>query len=171
MIKNKEAEKWMAKKARRTQYWQVKTFLDSLRLKKFEHAVGKPNYCVSVPLFGMRFRFNGFEEPEDNGWKVFLISKKKMEEQPNYFREDVMWYLVEKGYFTYILEAEVGGNGRIFRSFLIDAGWGRKIIEKRIELCGDKPENTFMRVRMEEYIKQPMPKIISAYPGFFGYLM
>lgn len=171
MLKDKKAEKWLASKKRKAEYWQVKSFLDSLRLKYYEYNKEKDNYSIEVPLFGMRFRFNGIEELEDIGWKLFLISKKKMETHPNYFREDVMWYLVEKGYFLYIHESEHGGNGRIAQKFLIDSGWGKKIIEKRIELCGNRAEHTFMKERMLEYYKLPITRILSLYPGFFGYLL
>jgi len=109
-------------------------------------------------------------EVEDTGWKVFFIDMDKTKTVPDYFREDVMWYLVEKGYFAYIQAVEVGNGGRVFQSIIIDQGWGLKIINKRIELCGKLPENTFMRVRMEEYKNIPLSKIISYNPGFFDYL-
>jgi len=168
---DKQAEKWLAKKIKKSQYWQVTRFLDGLRLKKVERDKDKTNYSITVPLFGMRFRFNGVSEPEDSGWKVFLIDKERMEIQPDYFRDDVMWYLVEKGYMAYIRDAEVGNNERIFQTFIIGARWGEKIIKRRIELCGKSPENTFMRLRMEEFLSIPMQKILSYYPCFFDYLL
>jgi len=119
----------------------------------------------------MRFRFNGINEIEDHGWKLFLIDTEKLEITPDYFREEVMWYLIEKGYMAYIRDAEVGNNERIFRKFIMDARWGEKIIRRRVELCGKAPENTFMRLRMEEFLGLPMPKILSYYPGFFDYLI
>jgi hypothetical protein len=122
-------------------------------------------------LFGLRFRFNGIEEPEDNGWKVFLLSKDKLNREPYYFREDVMWYLVSRGYLGYIRESEVGGNERIFRAFIVDAGWGQKIMEKRLEIYGDKPEYTYLKLRTEELIAMPLPKVISYIPGYFDYLV
>lgn len=171
MVKDVDTEKWLKKKIRKAQFWQVKTFLDSLRLRYRENNIGRNNYSISAPLFGLRFRFNGVEEPEDKGWKVFFISKKRLETEPNYFREDVMWYLVDKGYMAFIRESEVGGNERIFRAFIIDAGWGLKILEKRLEIFGQKPENTYMRMRTEELVQMPMPKVISYFPGIFDYLV
>lgn len=171
MYKDPKVEKWLKRKRVKNQYWQVKTFLNNLKLKFKERNRNQKNFCIEVPLFGMRFRFAEFEEPEDIGWKVFLIDEIKLEEDPKFFYDDCMWYLTEKGYFLYIYESELGGNGRIAKSILIDSGWAQKIIEKRIELCGDKPEHTFMKVRMKEYLKVPVPKILSMYPGFFGHLM
>lgn len=168
---DKEAEKWLKKKEAKAQFWQVKRFLEALRLKYREKNKGTDFYSIEVPLFGMRFRFNGITEPEDRGWKVFLIDKEKMEVVPDYFRDDVMWYLVEKGYFSYIRTSGDGGGGSIFRKFIIDMGWGDKIIKKRLELCGKSPEHTFMRTRMEEFRSIAMPKILSYFPGFFDYLM
>lgn len=170
MPRNKQADKWLAKNKIKAQYWQIKRFMETLRLKYFETGQGLTTYCVSVPLFGLRFRFNGIKEPEDRGWKLFLIDTDKMEVVPDYFREEVMWYLVEKGYMAYIRDAEVGNNERIFRKFIMDARWGEKIIRRRIEICGKDPENTFMRLRMEEFLGLPMTKILSYYPGFFDYL-
>lgn len=167
---SKENKRWLKKKKSKQQFWQVKVFLQSLRLRFVEKDKDTPRYCIEVPLFGMRFKFNGTESPEDAGWKVFLIDTEKIERVPHYFRDDVMWYLVEKGYMAYIRESEHGGNGRVFRSFVIDSGWGTKIIKKRIEMCGNKPENAFMRARMEEFLHVPLPKIVSYYPGFFDYL-
>ena len=171
MVKNKAAEKWLKRKKRKAQYWQVKRFMETLRLKYREKDKGMSTYCVFVPLFGMKFRFNGVTEIDDQGWQVFHIDVNKMEVVPEYFREDVLWYLIEKGYMSYIRDIEAGNNGRIFRSFIIDQGWGTKIIEKRIELCGKSPENTFLRMRMEEFLHFPLQKVLSHYPGFFDYLI
>jgi len=167
---DRETKRWLAKKQRKAEYWQVKMFLESLHIKYQELNKDRDNYCIAVPLFGLKFRFNGVEELEDHGWKVFLVSKKKMETHPNYFREDVMWYLVEKGYFIYIREAMTGGN--VFaQKLLVDSGWGKKIIDKRIELCGTKAEHTFMKERMKEYSQVAVIRILSLHPGFFDYLM
>jgi hypothetical protein len=168
---NKKAERWLKKKKRKAQFWQVKRFLETLRLKYKEDSVGSSYYSINVPLFGLRFRFNGVKEPEDHGWKVFFIDIKKMETTPEYFREEVMWYLTERGYFAYIRESELGNNEMIFKNMIINSGWGMKIIRKRIELCGKDQENAFMRTRMEAFLEVPLPKIISYYPGFFDYLL
>ena len=170
MYKDPKVEKWLKKKKNKQQYWQVKTFLNNFKLRFKEKFKGHKHFCIEVPLFGMRFRFAEFEEPEDAGWKVFLLDETKLEENCKYFYDDVMWYLTEKGYFYFIHESEMGGSGRIAKNILIDSGWGTKIIEKRIEMCGNKPENTFMKARMEEYLKVPLIKILSMYPGFFGHL-
>ena len=171
MIKNKDAEKYIAQRKRKAQFWQVKTFLNSLRLKYRENNVGKDNYSISAPLFGLRFRFNGVEEPEDRGWGVFLLSKSKLEKDPHYFREDVLWFLVARGYMGYIRESEMGGNERVFRAFIIDAGWGLRIMEKRLELYGNSAEYNYLRLKTEEFMKMPLPKVISHYPDFFDYLL
>jgi len=171
MPKSKAAEKWLSKKRKKAQYWQVKRFLETLRLRFIEQDKEMPSYSLSVPLFGLRFRFNNMLELEDVGWKVFLIDIDKMETVPEYFREDVLWYLIEKGYMAYIRDVEAGNSERIFKSFIIDQGWGTKIIEKRIELCGKNAENTFMRMRMNEFLHVPLVKIVSFFPGFFDYLM
>lgn len=169
--KDPKVEKWLKKKKAKSHHWQVKTLLNNLRLKYKEKFKGKSNYCIEVPLFGIRFRFNEFEQPEDKDWKVFLIDEYKLQENSDYFYDDVMWYLIEKGYFYYIQESNLGINGAVGKHILIDAGWARKIIEKRIELCGDKPENRFMKARMEELLSFPVHKILSSYTmGFFGYL-
>lgn len=170
MPKNKQVEKWLKKKKSKQQYWQVKVLLNNLKLKYSERFPGQRHFCIEVPLFGMRFRFSNIEEPEDAGWKIFFIDENKLDKEPKYFYEDVMWYLTEKGYFLYIYESELGGNGKIAKSILIDGGWGQRIIEKRIEMCGKKAEHTFMKTRMEAYLEVPTIKILSMYPGFFGYL-
>ena len=171
MPKDRAAEKWLSKKRKKAQYWQVKRFLETLRLKFVEQDKEMTSYSLSVPLFGLRFRFNSILELEDIGWKVFLIDIDKMETVPEYFREDVLWYLIEKGYMSYIRDVEAGNSERIFKSFIIDQGWGTKIIEKRIELCGKSADNTFMRMRMTEFLHIPLVKIVSFFPGFFDYLM
>ncbi|MCK5017728.1 MAG: hypothetical protein KAS32_11755 [Candidatus Peribacteraceae bacterium] len=171
MPRDKQADKWLAKKRGRAQYWQVKRFMETLRLPYKEKDKGRTTYSISVPLFGLRFRFNGIPEPEDRGWKLFLIDIDKIETTPDYFREDVMWYLIERGYMSFIRNSEVGNNERIFKKFIIDARWGEKIIKRRLELYGKSPENTYMRLRMEEFLSIPMPKILSYFPGFFDFLI
>lgn len=171
MIQNAAAEKWLTKKRKKARFWQVKMFLNGLRLQFKETEPGTNNYSIYVPLFGFKFKFNDITDATDIGWKIFVLDEEKLEKSPEYFREEVMWYLVEKGYMAYIREAETGNNQRIFRMLLIDSGWGIKIIEKRIELCGKSPENMFMKIRMSEFLKAPMNKILSYCPGFFDYLM
>jgi len=167
----KEADRWLAKKAKKAQYWQVKRFLESLRLKYIEKDAEKISYSISAPLFGLRFRFNTIGEAEDRGWKVFFLDLEKLEVIPDYFREDVMWFLVSRGYLSYIRDAEVGSHGRIFRSFVVSGGWGAKIMKKRLEIYGTLPEYTYLRLKTEEFLTLPIPKIIAHFPGFFDYLV
>jgi hypothetical protein len=172
-----QAEKWLEKRQKKAQYWQVKVFLDGLRLKYKEMnkdvaGGNKVNtlYYIEVPLFGIKFRFSNWVDYTDSGWKIFYLDIPHLDKDPYYFRDEVMWYLVGKGYMAYIREHEAGVNGNIFKSILIDAGWAAKIINKRLELCGNIPENNFMKTRMEVFKTVPLPKLISYYPDFFDYL-
>lgn len=166
-----ENEKWLTKKRKKHQYWQVKNFLNGLKLKFKEENKETDFYTIYVPLFGIKIRFGENNDTSDYGWRVFILDKARLEEEPDYFREDMMWYLVEKGYLAYIRDIELGTQNRIYNHIVLDAGWGQKIIEKRIELCGALPEHTFMKKRMEELKRFSMNKIISYCPGIFDYLM
>jgi len=167
MIKDVQVDKWLNKKRAKTKFWEIKVFLKGLHLKFEEHNKGKLTYYIAVPLFGIKFKINGIEEPDDRGWKVFLIDVDKLKSDPAYYREDLMWYLVEKGYMQYIRNI----SENVFKNILMGAGWAVKIMKKRIELSGKDPEHTFMRITAEEMLKLPLAKIISFNPGYFDYLM
>lgn len=163
---SKENKRWLEKKKRKHNLWEVKSFLKSLRIRYKEQHLDTPDYAIVVPLFGIKFRFGGEAAASDEGWKVFYIDKKKLIKEPAYFREDVIWYLIERGYMSYLRDI----NKRLFATIIDQQGWGLRIIKKRLEFYKDKPEYTFRRIKNEEMYKFPMPRIISSFSGFFDFL-
>lgn len=172
-MEDKAMSKWLERKKAKAQFWQIKNFFNGLRLKYKEENKKTEYYSIAVPLFGLRVRFSNMSFPEDNGWKVFVIEPWRLEDpkETEKMREEIFWFLVEKGYLAYIRECDGNSHKNVFNSILISQNWGYKIIQKRIELCGLEPQNTFMRVRMEEFSSMSISRIISIYPGFFDYLM
>jgi hypothetical protein len=171
MLKDPEAEKWLVKKKIKNQFWQVKTFLGNLRLPFKERNKESSDYKIDVPLFGVRFRFDGKTDIDDIGWDLFNIDMIKAEKVHYYFGEDLMWNLISRGYFQYLRENDAGGNERIFKKLIIDSGWGTKVLEKRIELCGSDKKYAYIKMKSAELLQRPLPYIVSENPGVFDYLL
>jgi hypothetical protein len=169
MIKDPETEKWLAKKNKKNLFWQVKIYLNNLRIP-FKEFGKDAAYYMEVPLFGMRFRFNGTADIDDYGWDVYQIDQNKLEKEPCYFGESLMWDLVKKGLFAYLRESGSGEMERIFKSLVIDGGWGTRILEKRLELYGNDKRNTFLKMRTTGMLNVSLSRILSLNPGAFDYL-
>jgi hypothetical protein len=171
MIKDPEAEKWLAKKNIKNRHWQVKTFLGSLRLPFRESNRDSSDCTIDIELFGIRFRFDGKTDIDDIGWDVFNLDPKKLETVPYYFGEDLMWNLISKGYFCYLREHDTGTNQRIFTTLVVNECWGTKILEKRIELSEKDKKLTFIRLKSHELLRRPLSRVVSENPGLFDYLL
>jgi hypothetical protein len=167
-MKDPEVEKWLAKNNKKNQHWQVKSYLDNLRLPFKERFTDSPNYMIDVDLFGVRFRFDGKTDIDDYGWDIIQINQKRMDKEPYYFGEDLVWNIIDKGYFSYLREVL---NSPIFRKLIIDSGWGTKILEKRIELAGKQKKYSYIRQRSEDLLRQPMSRVLSLNSGLFDHLM
>lgn len=162
----KTNNKWLERKLKKNKNWPIKRFLEGLRIPYKELDNNTLDYNITVPLFGLRFRFGGAERISDDGWHVVFIDRNKLKKIPEYFREDVMWYLVDRGYFSYIRDVNVG----IYNTLLIDQRWAAKIMDKRIEYYRGKPQYTFRLIKTEELRKMPLPRVLSLFPGFFDFL-
>ena len=155
---------------KRAHIWQIGNMLNSLKLNFEEFNEGNPNYRIDVPLFGIRFRINNYSGHNDIGWDVIQIDAEAIKRSTSEISDKLMWLLIEKGYMAYARE-QVGGRGEtMFRQLVVDQRWGEKIINKRIEMCEDKPKHMFKKLRMEEFLKLGTHRIIAYYPGFFDYL-
>jgi hypothetical protein len=161
------------KKQKKLKYWQIQNVLDELRLSYIEKSRGSSTtYQIIIPVFGIKLRIGDLEfGGEDHSWDVLYLKERKFKALPNYFLEDLMWLLIPKGYFAYIRELGRTDSKRFFRNVLVKLDWGAKIINKRIELCGDDPRYTFMKTRMEGLKDVSTLKIIDTYPCFFDYLL
>jgi hypothetical protein len=86
-----------------------------------------------------------------------ILQDKKME---------VFWELMKSGYMHY-LRIEYP---RTFKDLIINRGWDRKIIEKRLELYNDKPRYQYLIQINKDALRESASYILSIDPGFFDFL-
>lgn len=103
------------------------------------------------------------------GWDIIDVDMEKYEKNPLVFGRDLMWLMIAKGYMAY-LRGEHGESSQIMRHWLINEGWARRIIDKRLELYKNEPRHKFMIKMNQEMAKKPVHYVMTYYPTFFDYL-
>ena len=166
---NKKPDKRFEKKLKRPPYWRVVQLLRQLRLKHKEREKGGSNFHITVDDFGMVFRFNA-RQPMTNyeGWDIIDVDLKNYAAKEIQFGQEVMWYLIAKGYMAYLRGEK--GNSQMFRTLLIEKGWAQRIIDKRLELYNNEPKHKFMIEQTKRLQKMPTHYVVMHYPSFFDYL-
>lgn len=118
-----------------------------------------PEFGVEVIFLGGSTTLSGTEE--DNRFVYIkpydILQDKKME---------VFWELMKSGYMHY-LRIEYP---RTFKDLIINRGWDRKIIEKRLELYNDKPRYQYLIQINKDALRESASYILSIDPGFFDFL-
>lgn len=167
---NNKKDKLLEQKLKRPPYWRLIQLLRQLRLKPKEHNRGENTFHITVDDFGMVFRFNQRQPMTAYaGWDIIDVDMKNYAAKERELGQEVMWYLIAKGYMAYLRGPE-NGNSQLFRHFLITEGWGQRIIDKRLELYNNEPKHRFMIEQTKRLQKMPIHYIVMHYPSFFDYL-
>jgi len=138
----------------------IKLLLEQLKVK-YEVEDGP---VVTIPLFGVRIRFDQNTHPEDEGWFIVQYEKSKSLSE---IRDEIVFALVRSGYVAYIRDDETTGSDRAFQKFIIDWGWGDKIIAGRLREWEGKPRYRYLYERNKRFQKAVMASLITHYPNFF----
>lgn len=170
-IKDRYGNKLTKKQQRpRKAYWRLTRMLSRLRIKSYEHDHDKPSFHITVPTFGMVFKFQkNLMLPEYEGWDVLAVDLEELEVNDSKFGEDLMWLLISKGYMCYLRNGDVN-TSQVFNYFIAKQGWGLKIINKRLELYNDEPKHAFNISRNIELRDMSISHILHHNPDFFDYL-
>lgn len=151
-------------------YWRIVQLIRKLRLKYQEHNKGESSFYITVPTFGLLFKFSRRQHLTAYAdWDIVDVNLAEYEINPIDFGRNLMWLLISKGYMAY-LRGQDGAHSKIFRHFLINEGWGRRIIDKRLELYNGEAKHAFM-IKLNKQMKdKPVHFVLSYYPTFFDYL-
>jgi len=170
-IKDRYGNKLTKKQKKpRPSYWRLTNMLNRLRVPHKTRGEGSAQFHIIVPDFGMMFRFNPLTSVSDyNGWDIIDVDLNKLEVNDTEFGENLMWLLISKGYMAYLRNKE-SGDFQVFHHFIMREGWGRRIIDKRLELYNNEPKHKFMIERNKRMRDMSISYIITHYPDFFDYL-
>ena len=170
-IKDRYGTKLTKKQQRpRKPYWRLTRMLTRLRIKSYEREHDRTSFHITVPLFGLIFKFDkGVTFPQYEGWDVIDVDLNELEINDSKFGEDLMWLLISKGYMCYLRNGDVN-TSQVFNYFIAKQGWGIKIIRKRLELYNDEPRHAFNIKRNTELMDMSISHILHHNPDFFDYL-
>lgn len=106
-----------------------------------------------------------------DGSVAMFFCQESSEEEITAFGEELMWHLIASGYMAYIREERVGNKERIFQALIIEQGWGRRIMDRRLELWKKDASKTYMYDRLKEFKDSyTVIELVARYPGFFDFL-
>lgn len=153
-------------------FGKLMRLLKSLKLIYREHEKGSAVYHISVPAFGIVFRFNPAYPSETNyrGWDIIDISPEDLDQNINKFTEDLIWMLIDKGYFSY-LRHDVSGGKTLYHRLLNYGGWGKRIIEQRLKYWNNQPKHKYLIELNKKHLSYSISYITTYYPDFFDHLL
>jgi len=100
----------------------------------------------------------------DDSWRIVnIMPSDSLEEK----RIEVIWELMRAGYMHY-LRTEAP---RTFKELIVNKGWDKRIINKRLELYGDDPKYNYWRDLNQWALKESSTYILALEPGFFDFLL
>lgn len=151
-------------------YWMLTNLLRKLLLKYRERETGTQLFHITVPDFGIVFKFNPIHPMlEYKGWHVIDVDMAQLQKNAISFGENLIYLLISKGYMAYLRDP-VTGQRSMFDRFIGREGWGRKIIEKRLELYNNQPEHRFLIQHNIKMREKSISYILTHHPDFFDYL-
>jgi len=140
----------------------IEQMLHSLKVR-YDIRPGNNKAKFTINMFGVIILFNSSEIANVDGWEVVYVDEDEHFESK---RMDIIWTLMRSGYMCYLrMEYEP-----IFKDLLINRGWDRKIINKRLELWGDQAKYGWLVKLNTEALTQPTTFMLSSNPGFFDFL-
>lgn len=111
------------------------------------------------------------EEVSDSVFKVIHYKTSWEVDKQRSFGEELMFILIDRGYMAYINEHPDGGRGRIYKSLLIEHGWARKIVNKRLEDWKGRRDREFVYNRTHAVFNEfSIHELVDRFPGFFDFL-
>lgn len=143
--------------------------LRKMRLRYKERDKGESGFHITIDDFGIVFRFNqrstllNYED-----WDVIDVDMESYENNPLEFGRNLMWFLIDKGYMSYLRDPE-SGNATVYKHFLINEGWAEKIFDRRLEEYKGEPRNKFRIEQVKRLRKLPLHYVIMHYPSIFDY--
>lgn len=151
---------------------RLRSILNNLRLTfKDVNKNSLEKRYIDIPGFGVRIVFSSNRANYDADYKMMYYNPVADENDILSFGNELMWHVLENGYMAYIREHPDGGNENIFRKFLISEGWGKRIIDKRIEAWEKIPHKEAHLEWLHDVVSEfSTPEIISRYPTFFDFV-
>lgn len=133
---------------------------------EFNTATAGTVATFEFPMFGTRIVFNGatLTGTGDDSWRIVCIGQSDSLEEK---RIEVIWELMRAGYMHY-LRTEVP---RTFKELIVNKGWDKRIIDKRLELYGDHPKYNYWRELNKWVLKESSTYTLAIDPGFFDFLL
>lgn len=151
-------------------YWRVESILKSLRLKYRKVDLDTPNFHLTIPEFGIVINFNANNPMlAYTDWDVMVVDLPSLELNEAKFGNELIWRLIAKGYMAYLRNKE-SGDSKLFRHFLIDQGWGVRIIDWRLAAYKGEARHKFMIDHNTRLRQKSIHYILNHYPDFFDYL-
>jgi len=120
-----------------------------------------------VPMFGLKaiWTLTKYEESSDD-WNIVIIYPY---DALALVRENIMWELAKGGFFHYLRTNYPNTFHRMLAG-REGEDWHRKIINKRLELFGNKPKYNYFRALNKEGAPVSSSQILSVEPGFYDFL-
>jgi hypothetical protein len=151
---------------------RVYSILNNLRLRYKD--VNKSNQLkrsIDIPDFGIRIIFSTENKLHSLSYKNMLFNVDFDEKEITKFGSNLMWHLIDNGYMAYIRGHIDGGNEHIFRKLIVSEGWGKKILDKRIEEWSKNPYKTFITEWLTSLVENySTTEIIARYPTIYDFL-
>jgi len=98
-----------------------------------------------------------------SNWRVITATTK---DSIDIIREKVLWELMRSGYMRWV---RFTFNSQ-FKRLIVDSGYDKKIIDKRLKIWGDKEKHRFMVKENTDARGLAATFILSQDPGFFDYM-
>ena len=127
---------------------------------------------LTIERFGLKIIYVPSDVEEQtvikkDSWRRLYIYENELESNIFAQKDRIIWELMKAGYMRY-LRMEYPN---IFRRQIALNGWDRKIIEKRLEMYGDKPKYNYLRELNQEALGTAAGYILSVDPGFYDFLI
>jgi len=120
-----------------------------------------------MPLFGTKIIFNettltGTEY--DESWRIVIVNPSDLFEEK---KMEIFWELMNSGYVRYLrIEAP-----RTFKSMIVNQGWDKRIIKKRLEIYKEDAKYNYLREINKWALKESSAYVLAMDPGFFDFLL
>jgi len=127
---------------------------------------------LTIEQFGLKITFVPSNEKEQtvikkDSWRRLYIYEDELESDLFIQKDKIIWELIRAGYMRY-LRMEYPN---IFRRQLTFNGWDKKIIQKRLEMYGDKPKYNYLRELNHQALDTATGYVLSMDPGFYDFLI
>ena len=104
---------------------------------------------------------------DEKNYRCIYVNGDKLDEQVYVasLNKEILWELIKAGYLRKLRLEHPGA----FKAMIVGAGWGLKIIDKRLSELENRPRNRF-EISMNEEYKKNFTRSFMEDPGFFDKL-